>query len=61
MLENSGYKFDLIVTGDKFQLTAVPVEYGKNGKMSYFIDQTRVLRGVDRQGAAATSSDPAVY
>ena len=61
MLENSGYKFDLIVTGDKFQVTAVPVEYGKNGKMSYFIDQTRVLRGVDRQGAAATSSDPAVY
>ena len=61
LLDSSGYKFDLIVTGDKFQVTAVPVEYGKSGKMSYFIDQTRVLRGVDRQGASATSSDPAVY
>jgi hypothetical protein len=61
MVENSGYRFEVIVTGDKFEVFAVPAEYGKTGKRSYFIDQTRVLRGGDRNGASASSSDPPVY
>ena len=57
-LENSGYKFELIVSGDKFEILAVPVEYGKTGSLSMFMDQTRVLRGGDHNGAAATAADP---
>ena len=59
-IENSGYKFDLTVSGDKFEVLAAPVEYGKTGKMSYFIDHTRMLRGADRSGASATASDPPI-
>jgi len=56
--EKSGYKFELTAGGDKFELSATPEEYGKTGHLSMFIDQTRVLRGGDRAGAAATASDP---
>lgn len=60
MLKLSGYKVELTVTGDNFEVTAVPLEYGKSGTMSYFIDQTFTLRGGDKNGASATSSDPPV-
>lgn len=56
--ENSGYKFELTATADGFQVSAVPVEYGKTGKLSYFMDQTHVLRAADHAGAAANASDP---
>lgn len=59
-LEIPGYRLDMTVTGDKFEITAVPVEYGKSGTLSYFIDQTFVLRGGDRNGSSASSSDPAI-
>lgn len=60
MIEHSGYKFDITVSGDKFEVTAVPVEYGKTGTRSFFMDQTFKLRGGDRNGAPATSSDPPI-
>ena len=58
LLENSGYKFDLTVSGEGFEVTAVPVEYGKTGIRSFFMDKTFAIRGGDRNGAPATSSDP---
>jgi hypothetical protein len=58
MVENSGYKFEITFTGDKFEVSAVPVEYGKTGVMSYFMDETMVLRGANHNGAAASKSDP---
>ncbi len=61
MLDNSGYRFEVTVTGDKFEISATPVEYGKTGNMSYFMDHTRTIRGADRNGASATSSDPPIY
>jgi hypothetical protein len=61
MFEGAGYKFEIFVTGDKFEVFAVPTEYGKNGKMSYFIDQTSVLRGADHNGSSANSSDPPIF
>jgi hypothetical protein len=61
MIENSGYRIDLTVTGDKFEVSAAPVEYGKTGRMSYYLDTTGVLRGADRSGASATVSDPPIY
>ena len=61
MFENSGYRFDVTVSGDKFEVSAVPAEYGKTGTRSLFTDQTRVIRGGDRNGAASTVSDPPIY
>ena len=61
MIDNSGYRFEVTVSGDKFEISATPLEYGKTGNMSYFMDHTRTIRGADRNGAAATSSDPPIY
>ena len=61
MIERANYKFEVFVTGDKFEAFAVPVEYGKNGKTSYYIDQTQVLRGADHNGGSANSSDPSIW
>ena len=60
MIESSGYRFEVTVSGDKFEVSGVPIEYGKTGKMSFFMDQTGVIRGGDRSGAAATASDPPI-
>jgi len=54
---NNGYRIELTLLGDKFEATAVPIEYGKTGKRSYFIDHSQVLRGADHGGGMATLSD----
>lgn len=59
-LEGSGYRFELTASGDKFEASAVPLDYGKSGILSLFIDHTRVLRGGDHGGATATASDPPI-
>jgi hypothetical protein len=56
----SGYKFELVMTAEGYEVTAVPVEYGKTGKLSLFIDQTGIIRGADRAGAPASGSDPPI-
>ena len=60
-IEKSGYRFDFTVSGDKFEVSAVPLEYGKSGKLSLFLDHTRVLRGGDKSGASASASDPPLH
>ena len=60
LLEKHGYKIELIVSGTKFEATAVPLEYGKTGTMSFFIDESGVLRGADRGGAPASLADKPV-
>jgi hypothetical protein len=57
LLENFGYKIEVIASGTKFQATAVPLEYGKTGKRSFFIDESGVVRGGDHAGGAATVED----
>ncbi len=60
MLEKYGYKIEVTASGDKFEITAVPIEYGKTGKLSYFMDESQVLRGGDHGGGAATVADEPV-
>ena len=60
MIEKSGYKFEVTVVGDKFEVFGVPVEYGKTGIKSYYLDKTYILRGGDKNGALASSSDPPI-
>jgi hypothetical protein len=52
-----GYKFDIAASGDSFEATATPNEYGKTGKRSFFVDKTGVVRGDDHGGAPATVAD----
>lgn len=60
-IEKCGYRFDLTVSGDNFEISATPVEYGKTGKLSLFLDQKRMLRGGDKNGASASASDPPIF
>jgi hypothetical protein len=57
MIENHGYKLTLTISGNNFEVSAVPLEYGKSGRLSYFVDQTGVIRAGDHGGGAATSAD----
>ena len=59
-VERSGYRFEVTVSGDKFEVSAVPLEYGQSGRVSLFLDFTRVLRGGDKNGAPASASDPSI-
>lgn len=44
----------------QFELSATPNAYGKTGVRSFFLDSTGRMRGADKQGAPATSSDPLI-
>ena len=57
VFEKYGYRYDVVVSGDHFEATAAPAEYGKTGKRSFFIDQTGVVRGDDHGGGPASSAD----
>jgi hypothetical protein len=57
MFSKNGYKIEVNVMSNKFEATATPIEYGKTGRLSYFVDETGVLRAGDHAGGAATISD----
>jgi hypothetical protein len=57
MLDDYGYKYNVMVLGDDFEVTATPVEYGKTGKRSFFINKSGVVRGDDHGGGPATIGD----
>ena len=54
------YRFEVKVTSHGFEATAVPEKYGFTGIRSFFVDETRVIRGADKRGAKATVLDPEV-
>ena len=58
--EPTGYKISLSLSGTTFEVTATPLEPGKTGKTSYFMNETNVLRGADHSGGMATASDPPI-
>jgi hypothetical protein len=62
-----GYSFRYVIVGAndsgapaKYQLAAIPVEYGRTGTRSFFRDESGVLHGGDHQGAVGTQLDPKV-
>ncbi len=42
----------------RFYVTATPLRYGKTTKLSFYVDETGELRGADKNGGVATSTDP---
>ena len=62
-----GYVFRCVIlstseeaTERRFNLAATPAQYGKTGRLSFFLDASGVLRGGDKQGAVATAQDPRI-
>ena len=45
---------------ETFSVASFPKEYGKAGRRSFFLDSLGVLRGADKQGGVATSTDPRI-
>jgi hypothetical protein len=60
MLDKYGYRFVVSTNAHGFEAVATPVEYGKSGKRSFFIDQSGVVRGDDKGGGPATVADKPV-
>ncbi len=44
--------------GGRFEIVATPIQYGPGGKLSFYLDSSGVLRGVDRKGDVAGPDDP---
>jgi hypothetical protein len=62
-----GYSFRYVVVGAntsgapaKYELAAIPIEYGRTGKLSFFRDASGLLHGADRRGAIGSVTDPAI-
>ncbi len=61
-----GYSCTMIVTRStpstpaRFTLKVVPTEYGRTGIRSFYMDESGVLRGADKQGLPADENDPPV-
>lgn len=51
-----GYEIKISAAGDRFEATATPTGYPKQGRRSFYIDQTGVLRGADLGGRPATAT-----
>ncbi len=51
---------DEAAKADAFSLSSTPKEYGKSGRRSFFLDSSGILRGADKQGGLATSTDPRI-
>lgn len=60
--ELSAYRLEVSSSGtgesSKFTVTATPTMYGRTAKLSLFIDETGLLRGLDKDGAIASADDP---
>lgn len=54
------YRFDLTVSGNKYEAVAIPAMYPDRGRRSFFVDETGVIRGGDKGGGRASATDEAI-
>jgi hypothetical protein len=54
------YILQITASANKFEATAIPIEYGVSGTLSYFIDESGILRAGDHGGGSATVADQPV-
>lgn len=60
LLAHLEYKIELSATGDHFEATATPKNYGKTGRRSFFVNEDATVRGADHKGRPASAEDPPV-
>lgn len=63
--QKNGYSFRYVIVGAntsgapaKYQVAAIPAEYGRTGLRSFFYDATGVLHAGDHKGAVGSELDP---
>jgi hypothetical protein len=56
-IERCGYKFELLASNSGYEATVTPAEYGMTGRLSFYIDQSGVVREGDHNGKPASSLD----
>ena len=62
--DRCGYHFVVVTTNGspsiqaRFFITAVPNQYGVNGRRSFYIDESGIIRGADHNGQPADVNDP---
>ena len=63
----AGYSFRYVIVGAnasgapaRYELAAMPIEYGRTGLRSFFRDVLGVIHGADRRGAVGSVTDPKV-
>jgi hypothetical protein len=63
---DDGYRFRYrVVSGvhegeTEFELAAMPDDYGKTGRRSFFVDASGKIHGADKHGELASADDPAI-
>lgn len=60
MLESRGYKYEVSINGNKFTANALPISYGKDGRLSFHLDENGVIHAADHRGQAASADDPVI-
>ena len=56
-IDASGYKFEVRLVPEGFEVLAMPVEYGKTGKLFVLYGPQAAIRGGDHAGGPASASD----
>jgi hypothetical protein len=54
------YTIEIEATAGGYTLMAVPDEYGPDGRRSFYLDQSGIIRGADHNGGAPKPTDPPV-
>ena len=58
---SGSYRFEIITANNQtFEAMASPIEYGRTGRRSFFVNESGIVRGADKNGAAANVNDPPV-
>ena len=54
------YTIEIETTPGGYVVMAVPDEYGPDGRQSFYLDQSGIIRGADHNGGAPKPTDPAI-
>lgn len=55
----AGYRFELVPLETSFKVTAVPIQYGRTGDWSFYLDESGVIRG-QTSNREANAHDPPI-
>jgi hypothetical protein len=55
----AGYRFELASLETSFKVTAVPIQYGRTGDWSFYLDESGVIRG-QTSNREANAHDPPI-
>lgn len=60
-ISDSGYRIEVRLKDNSFEIHATPVEYGWSGRRSFYMTTDYAIHAADKRGRAATIKDPYYY